>query len=73
MCERGFLTWNLYDGHSETSLSGAGTTGPRTSRGPDSILLLFLSLSLSFVRFLRVCLSVLSRAANTFISVSSSF
>lgn len=75
-CVRGFLTWNSYDGHSETSLSGAGTTGPRTSRGPDSILLLSfspmftfpahsLSLSLSSV---RVSLSPCSHAPRTRLS-----
>ena len=37
-----------HGGDTETSLSGAETTGPRTSRGPDSTLALFsLSLSLS--------------------------
>ena len=57
-----------HGGDTETSLSGAETTGPRTSRGPDSTLALFslsLSLSISLTHFLfhRVPLSVLAHNA----------
>lgn len=67
-CVRGFLEWNSGNGggDTETSLSGAETTGPRTSRGPDSTLLrfsLFLSISLSLFLFHRVPLSIRARAS----------
>lgn len=42
-----------HGGDTETSLSGAETTGPRTSRGPDSTLALF-SLYLSIYLFLSL-------------------
>lgn len=56
-CVRGFLAWNSYSGDSETSLSGAETTGPRTSRGPDSTLLLSFSPARVRLSFFSVSLS----------------
>lgn len=55
-----------HGGDTETSLSGAETTGPRTSRGPDSTLALFslslsIYLSLSLTSFFIVSHSPCSR------------
>lgn len=58
MCKGLSCVWNSHGGDWKTSLSGAETTGPRTSRGPDSTLLLSFSprSRLSFSSFFSLSL-----------------
>lgn len=62
-----------HGGDTETSLSGAETTGPRTSRGPDSTLALFslylsIYLFLSLTSFFIVSHSPCSHTTSVFLS-----
>lgn len=62
-----------HGGDTETSLSGAETTGPRTSRGPDSTLAIFslylsIYLFLSLTSFFIVSHSPCSHTTSVFLS-----